>query len=115
MGTGAPVLQSETTSRLQSPLCADGCSITPCTREAGKGWPSTPLKPQALIILRLKWWKPLSLPPFWLSDKNLKNVILSMDLSKDQGQDSELFRGLYQAAFVLLDLGHSELAVVGSL
>lgn len=28
-------------------------------------------------------------------------MILCVDLSKDQGQDSELFRGLYQAAFVL--------------
>lgn len=39
-----------------------------------------------------------------------------MDLSKDQGlgQDSKLFRGLYQALFVLLDLGHSKLVVVGS-
>lgn len=54
-------------------------------------------------------------PPFWLSNKNLKNVILCADLSKDQGPDSELFRGLYQAAFVLLDLGHSELVVVESL
>lgn len=51
-----------------------------CVREAEKGWPPLPVKQvPALIILRLKSRSsphPHRTAPLWLSDKNLKNVIL---------------------------------------